>query len=413
MPRPSKGPRLWKRPERSTKGRKEKSVWIILDGAKQISTGCPAYKTDKAPPAEALAFLADYLAGIHKTPREKRDIEVVDFADVLSIYHDDRRDGFELELYKKRFDAQILRLTLYFGGKMLSEMSDKLCDGYVNSRSGPGGARRDLETLRAAIGHHAEKGYHHGVVTVTLPDKGKPRKRWLTRAEAAHLIWTCWRYREIQTAHRGEHKGKKIATDKHPLRHLARFILIGMYTGTRAGAIATASPHREEGRSWVDLDEGIFHRLALGRRETKKRQPKIKLPPRLLAHMRRWHDKGIIANHFVEWHGQGVSSVKTGFATAIRLSGLSTKDGNITPHTLRHTAATWLMQNGCDLWEASGYLGMSIQTLIDVYGHHHPDFMSEAVEAITRKNKKNATITKAVSLGETLGDRKTRRANAR
>ena len=31
-----------------------------------------------------------------------------------------------------------------------------------------------------------------------------------------------------------------ILTDKQPFRHLARFILIGLYTGTRAGAIASA-----------------------------------------------------------------------------------------------------------------------------------------------------------------------------
>jgi integrase len=142
-------------------------------------------------------------------------------------------------------------------------------------------------------------------------------------------------------------KGQKIETDKRPLRHLARFILIGLYTGTRAGAIAAASPHREEGRSYVDLDGGIFYRLPQGRRATKKRQPAVvPLPGRLLAHMRRWERLGIAKEHFVEWQGKPVASVKTAFGTAVRLAKLSTEAGNITPHTLRHTAATWLMQNG-------------------------------------------------------------------
>jgi hypothetical protein len=64
--------------------------------------------------------------------------------------------------------------------------------------------------------------------------------------------------------------------------------LIGLYTGTRAGAIATASPYREPGRSYVDLDRGIFYRKAIGRRATKKRQTPAPIPPRLLVHMRRW-----------------------------------------------------------------------------------------------------------------------------
>ena len=83
------------------------------------------------------------------------------------------------------------------------------------------------------------------MVRVTLPPKGPPRDRWLTRNEAAKLIWACWRYREQQTVHRGRHKGQPMATDKRPLRHLARFILIGLYTGTRASAIASASPYRD------------------------------------------------------------------------------------------------------------------------------------------------------------------------
>ena len=123
---------------------------------------------------------------------------------------------------------------------------------------------------------------------------------------------------------------------------------------------------------------GLYHRLAIGRRATNKRQPTVPLPGRLLVHMRRWYDKKIIANHFVEWQGAGVKSVKNGFARAVKVAKLDLSDGNVTPHTLRHTAATWLMQLGTDPWEAAGYLGMSVKVLIDTYGHHHPDYMKEA-----------------------------------
>lgn len=36
------------------------------------------------------------------------------------------------------------------------------------------------------------------------------------------------------------------------------------------------------------------------------------------------------------------------------------------------------MQQGVDRWEAAGYLGMSVETLEKVYGHHHPDFQRNA-----------------------------------
>ena len=169
-----------------------------------------------------------------------------------------------------------------------------------------------------------------------MPEKGLPRERWLSRSEASALLWTCWRYRETQTIHVGRLKGQKVETDRRPLRHVARFILIGLYTGTRAGAIATASPYRAVGKSFVDLDSGIFNRLAVGKRASTKRQTPVPLPRRLLAHLRRWSRLGIAKSHFVEWNGKPVASVKTGFASAVRIAGLDVATGNVTPHTLRH-----------------------------------------------------------------------------
>jgi integrase len=54
---------------------------------------------------------------------------------------------------------------------------------------------------------------------------------------------------------------------------------------------------------------------------------------------------------------------------------------------LRHTAATWLMQLGVDLWQAAGYLGMSAETLDRKYGHHHPAHLKTARDAFDRSPK--------------------------
>jgi hypothetical protein len=96
---------------------------------------------------------------------------------------------------------------------------------------------------------------------VVLPRRSPARTRWLTRQEAAPLLRACWTTRETQIVHRGPRKGQKIETDKRPLRHLARFILVGLYTGTRARAITTASLSPGPGRSFVDIENGIFYRL--------------------------------------------------------------------------------------------------------------------------------------------------------
>jgi integrase len=105
----------------------------------------------------------------------------------------------------------------------------------------------------------------------------------------------------------------------------------------------------------------------------------------LLAHLRRWDRAGIAQEHFVEYNGKPVLSVKKAFRKVVKLAKIDTSEGNVTPHTLRHTAATWLMQRGVPIWVAAGYLGMTAETLERNYGHHHPDHLSEAVEGITAK----------------------------
>jgi integrase len=388
MPRPRKGARLWLRPERRDAAGKlvSRAAWFILDAGKHIATGCTQGQV-----AAAESKLAEYIAGKYTPTRTERELTEIRVADVLSIYVDDcAPDETHDKTQRKRFDARIGRLNDWWGNKLLSEVNKESCAAYVKSRGKPGGARRDLEDLKAAINHHQEEGLHRAVVKVVLPPKGAPRDRWLTRSEAAALLWACWRYREVQRLHRGRRNGEFTETDKRPLRHLARFILIGLYTGTRAGAIASASPIRGEGRSFVDLDRSVFYRLAEGKKATKKRQPPAPIPPRLLAHLRRWAkaDEGK-RTYFVEWNGEPVASVKTGFKHAVKLAKLA---GKVSPHTLRHTAATWLMQNGVDIWMAAGFLGMSAEMVDRVYGHHHPDYLSKAAHALSYRTTPSQSL---------------------
>jgi integrase len=80
-------------------------------------------------------------------------------------------------------------------------------------------------------------------------------------------------------------------------------------------------------------------------------------------------------------NGERIGDIKKGFAGACQRAGLA----EVTPHTLRHTAATWLMQWGTDPWQAAGFLSMSTETLLRVYGHHHPDYQRQAADNIGRR----------------------------
>ena len=112
--------------------------------------------------------------------------------------------------------------------------------------------------------------------------------------------------------------------------------------------------------------------------------------------MRRWQRLGLVGGHFVEFNGKPIASVKTAFARAVKLADLASEGSKIIPHTLRHTAATWLMQRGVPIWQAAGYLGMSAEMLDRVYGHHSPEHLKGAADAITGKNNANVSVVVSV-----------------
>ena len=364
MPRRSKGPRLWLQPaRRNGEGRIiEQAVWVIRDGSRKRSTGCGPREIKQAE-----GRLRDYL---NAKPTERvgdRDPSAILIADVVAIYSEDVAPK---HARPKETASRLENILGFFGDKYLSSVNKATCAAYVKHRGGKAIARRELEDLRAAVRYHWEAGLCSALTPVVLPDRGEGRERWLTRKEAALLLRTARRMRQRQF-------GKK--TDRVTGQHIAQFILMGVYTGTRAGAICSAVLDQPTiGRSWVDLENGIFYRQVIGRRKTKKQQTPVRLPPRLLAHLRRWKRKRLCLRSAIEWNGAPVKRINKAFRSVRRAAGFG---DDVIPHTLRHTCATWLAQRGVPTWEAAGFLGMTEQTFIDVYGHHHPDHQKNAVNA--------------------------------
>ncbi len=60
------------------------------------------------------------------------------------------------------------------------------------------------------------------------------------------------------------------------------------------------------------------------------------------------------------------------------------------------------MQAGVDKWEAAGFLGMTVDLLDRMYGHHHPQQLQQAARAIGYRPRNE-------TLGETLGRDRTSR----
>lgn len=338
-------------------------------------TGCAAGEV-----AEAHAAFAAYLKASHRPSRAERGLAAIPIADVLSIYD---TDIVEPHADSKRIAKRIARLNEWWGGKTLAQVTGATCRAYAASRPGPGGARRDLQDLSAAIGHHHREGFHREEVKVWLPAKGNARERWLTRSEIARLVWTCWRARE---------SGERAGEGRHTMRHLARFVLLAYATASRPGAVLSASWEAASGRSYIDLERGVFYRLKDGGRVTNKRQPPVPLPGKMLAHLRRWRRLG--GSYVVEWRGEPVGRVKVGFASAVELTGLGK---GVSPHTLRHSAVTHMLIDGVDPWQVAGYAGMSEAVMRQHYAHHHPDHMGAAKAAMGNRRRR---ATDTLQIGE-------------
>jgi integrase len=165
-------------------------------------------------------------------------------------------------------------------------------------------------------------------------------------------------------------------------RHVADFVLVGIYTARRSQAIVQARLEPSKDSGWFDLERGLFH-PAPGRKKTKKQQPIIPVPPELLRHLRRRRHNGAV--YAVEWHGHRLSKMDYAFREACRAVGLR----GVTPHTLRHTCVTWLMQKGVPPWQVSGFAGVSLAVLAGTYAHHSPEHLEAAAGAFSRQRSAN------------------------
>jgi integrase len=380
MPRHSKGARLWLQPTRRAQHGRiiEQAVWVIRDGNIKRSTGF-----GQGQAAEAERALAEYIANKYRAPRTgHRDPVACKVADVIAIYAE---DVAHKHTRPRETAARLGRILDFFGETTLAHINRKTCDDYVRQRGAQAAARRELEDLRAAIRHHWEAGLCAVLTPVVLPERGQARERWLTRSEAARLLWAAWRLRQ---------RWRDRPSNRATAQHVARFILVGLYTGTRAGAICGAALMPTIGRGYVDLDAGVFYRRAAGAKETKKRQPPVRLPPRLLAHLRRWQRRRLALRSAVEWNGEPVRRINKGFRSVREAAGLG---ADVVPHTLRHTAITWQAQLGVPMHEICGFFGITPEMFDRVYGHHHPDYQVNAVNALSRR----PTISRQLSRNQT------------
>ena len=259
MPRQGKGARLRLRPARRDKNGNvtEHPHWIIKDDGRQISTGCGAVEREEAEKA-----LAAHLVSKHTPARTEKPLSDVFVADVIKIYLDDVVPD---QVRPEKAGERAKRLLGFFGRKTLDDITGALCREYVTSREGlgksnkgkGGGAKRDLEDLRAAINHHAKRAITGPLFAWYCRQGGRPG-RWPRVPSSLNCSGRAGgreSFKSPNTTAGPATTGRRQGND--PLRHLCRLLLIGVYTGSRPGAIFSASWTDGDGRSFVDLNSAM------------------------------------------------------------------------------------------------------------------------------------------------------------
>lgn len=380
MPRHAQPPRL-------ELDRKGSGIWYATfreAGRRQeISTGT-------RDSGEAEAWFADWLRrrGLRAGPRDPSQVAI---RDCLMEYAEKRAPQTADPV---RIALAIEAMLPFWGDLKVSAITRETSERYVRDRMAEiaarrgriareaaerrsrwwkGGAprppsegtpRRELGVLNAAIGWCVAEGMLVYGRAAVLPSRPPARHRWLTRQEVA--------------------SGMRAARRDGRSRHIADFARIALRTGARKGAVLTLRWTQNTEGGWVDLERGRIDFNPVDRKQTKKRRPVIPIPPGMLCWLRAKRERAL-TDFVVErrlWRvvdgrrrlvGEPVGDVKRLDAVFAR-AGVS----GVTPHTYRHTAATWMMQDAVPIWEAAGYLGMEEETLRENYGHHHVDYLQAA-----------------------------------
>lgn len=409
MGRPAKGVRLYLRAGRTDtrSGRAIAPVYFIRDGAKSISTGCGPERL-----AEAETLLAEYLsersAASRPNDRAQAPEEVL-IDDVVALY---AREKGPRVADPVSLSGRLSAVLTWWGGKTLGAIRRSTCEAYIAYRAQqpikafknaalarcvtPAAARRELEDLSAAVSYWAAEYPLTRRVIFTYPSKVEGPRDALSRDDVSALLRAARGWRR-----NGGEWVATAASTKSNRKHLPRFVLLGIYTGTRPGVLPKLRWTPSDDSAWVDLERGwIFRR---GRNEADrptKRRPMFRIPLRLLRHMQRWRQQDNALN--AERAKQGLPPVETvlhhgaraiqgrirkGYSSIVKDAGLA---DTVTPHWHRHTAATWLMEADVPTRKAAQYLGMTPRTLERVYGHHRPDYQSDVGAALTRGGRSSS-----------------------
>ena len=240
----------------------------------------------------------------------------------------------------------------HFGAFRPDQVKVKHCRDYAAARAKDG---LSVGTIHTELGHlrsavlFAEK---HGMIDrapfIWRPEKPAPADRWLTHAEIDRLI---------------------AAAQTTP--HICVAVLLMLTTAARVGAVLDLTWDR------VDMDRAQID-LRIDAAGPRKGRAVVPMNATLRAALSAAAEAAM-TDYVVEYAGDRMKSIRKGFDAAVKRAKLD----DVTPHTLRHTAAVHMAAAGIHMAQISQYLGHSNTAVTErVYARFAPEHLTDAANVL-------------------------------
>lgn len=206
-------------------------------------------------------------------------------------------------------------------------------------------------------------GFQHGIIEkipqIIIPAKRAPKDRFLTQEEAEKL-WNA--------AHSA---------------HVKLFIHLALITGARKEAILQLTWNR------VDLETGRIDFNDPNRQVTNKRRTLSPITAEMVTALK---DAKQFAetDHVIEFNSKPLKDIKKGFALAAQKAGLK----DVTPHTLKHTAISWLAQAGRSIEAIAAMTSTNANTVRRIYQKFAPEYLLEEANILAKATRFATQVAK-------------------
>ncbi len=307
----------------------------------------------------------------------------ITFAMIWKEYVEDRaRDGKLVRVFQDNWKS----LGPRFGDMLITDISNEICRKYAEDR------------MRV------------GRTTTRKGGDGKPERVW--RPISVGTAWTellrlrsavNWAWKENRLKSLGLDEKPNIWVPKKPetkqralslkefldllqacscTPHLRLFVILAITTAGRTEAILQLAWSKVDFvNGTIDLRDPAGVVDPLSKRARKGRALVLMTAEARAALLQA--KEGALTDHVIEWDGSPVKKVRKAFAAAVRRAGL---DARVTPHTLRHTALTWLEEEGVPIELISKLAAHSGPDITrSIYLHSNAEVLRPTADALERR----------------------------